>query len=123
MSETAQSPPPLPVIDVDQLHKLAKKTEGRGMMGSWLRNCEAEVIVSQLLCGASYNMKQSNGPYSVREDNVLKGRQNCGTDNLAAYRRLQEGGYFVERAADDETHLYPTQKLLDAVAGHFAQKE
>ena len=116
----------IPLIDIDQLHRLAALvSNNRAMMGSWLQNCEAEVIVSQLISGSSKNARRDRGPCSVRSDNVLVGRQRCGTDNAAAYKRLRVSNYFVEIKVKiktaTEVWLYPTQKLLDAVSRHFKE--
>lgn len=113
----------IPPIDVDQLHRLAALVpDDFAMMGSWLNVLEAECMVAQTLRVASRNAAKGLFAYSVRDANVLQGRQVCGTNNASSYARLLREELLIELVTGDETHVYPTQKLLDAVEVHFRKE-
>ena len=110
--------------EIQSLAAIVNARQGN-LMGSWLENCEAEVMVAQTIAAANVNLAKRGEAFSIRGPGVLGGRQRCGTNNGSAYRRLCDEGYFREeqRNIDGEPTIviFPTQKLTQALHQHFAK--
>lgn len=131
--------PPQATLEIDaryleDLARVAVKLEagkGSGLMGSWLRKCEAEVLVDQTVRNAARHVREGLGPYSFVSGNATLDSYG-GPKNGMALNRLHDEGYFVSAVIEADNApegcrpveggyrvVYPTRRLLYQLLAHF----
>ena len=85
------------MIDEVLLKKVADKLrEGRHLMGSKWQNCEAEMIAEQTIVASDANLEAHGTAFSWLNQNALRGRQQCGTDNARGLGQLLDDGSLTQ---------------------------
>lgn len=114
---------------VDQILKFAALMPmWRNFGGTWLRKCEKEHMVWSTIRACAMNYEEHRIPCSIRGDSVFQDCHNGLVENRESYRAILDDGYLIESECPEKMQanhaggvvLFPTQKLLDALAVHFS---
>ncbi len=109
------------LTDLEEVRKKVAKVKDD--LGDFLDNNERAVMVAQTITATGVNLKEHGEPFSIRGIGCLKGRQQSGIDNNAAYKYLLQERYFVEQKRKVDgvecAVIFPTEKLIRKLQEHF----
>lgn len=99
---------------IDQIKPVAAQIKTGWDLCDFAGKSESEAIIVQVLKGSASN---SAGAYTIKK---LK-RSTRLFDNEGGYKLCLRRGWLEEEKVDNETRIYPTEKLVKAVEAHLAK--
>lgn len=112
---------------VAQIFKFAGLIKDNWSLCEFLGKTEKEYMVATTIHACRINLEMHGVPCSIRGDSVFMDGGSGLQQNSSSYRALLEDGYLIESECPKQMQadhagavvLFPTQKLLNALAAHF----